>query len=171
MSLCQSRQGVARQDKAASAWRSVISLWTDIKIVIIVRVVGSCLGMTLIERLQIRQALPRLSHYWSVDKIVSGDPSYFYTWTWVLYELHGDKCIQAPNIRGSDLYNSCRSFHDSGRTIEVILKVAKRRDWIKVISIVHGCEQYLVSRFNREIVWQLDSKADSIAATLLSLCS
>ena len=42
---------------------------------------------------------------------------------------------------------------------------------VKVISIVHGCEQYLVSRFNREIVWQLDSKADSIAATLLSLCS
>ena len=58
ISLCQSRQGEARLDKAANAWRSVISLWTDIKIVIIVRVVGSCLGMTLIERLQIRQALP-----------------------------------------------------------------------------------------------------------------
>ena len=85
-------------------------------------------------------------------------------WAWV-------KCIKAPNIRGSDHYNSCRSFQDSGRTIAVILKVAKRRDWIKVISIVNGCEQYLVSRFNREIVWQLDSKADSIAATLLSLCS
>ena len=133
---------------------------------------GSLSRHALIAQLQVRRACARLSHYWSVDKIVSGDPSYFYTWTWVLYGLHGDKCIQAPNIRGSDHYNnSCRSFHDSGRTIEVILKVAKRRDWIKVISIVNGCEQYLVSRFNREIVWQLDSKADSIAATLLSLCS
>ena len=59
-------------------------------------------------------------------------------WAWV-------KCIKAANIIGTDHYNnSCRSFHDSGRTIAVILKVAKRRDWIKVISIVHGCEQYLV---------------------------
>lgn len=62
-------------------------------------------------------------------------------------------------------------FYDSGRTIAVLLKVAKRRYLSKVISIVNGCEQYLVARFNREIVWQLDSKADSIAATLLSLCS
>ena len=85
-------------------------------------------------------------------------------WAWV-------KCIVAPNIRGSDHYNSCRSFHDSGRAIAVILTVAKSARLVKVLSIVNGCEQYLVSRFNREIVWQLDSKADSIAATLLSLCS
>lgn len=42
---------------------------------------------------------------------------------------------------------------------------------INVISIVNGCELYLVSRLNCEIVWQVDSKADSIAATLLSLCN
>lgn len=133
---------------------------------------GSLSWHALIAQLQIRRACAWLCHYRSVDKIVSNDPSCLYSRDWVLYGLHGDKSIQAPNIRGTHHYNnSCRSSRNSGRTIAVILKVAKRRDWIKVISIVHGCEQYLVSRFNREIVWQLDSKADSIAATLLSLCS
>ena len=70
---------MARQDKAASAWRSVISLWTDNKIVIIVRVVGTCLWHDFDSTAADKTSLSKLSHYWSVYKMVSGDPSYFYT--------------------------------------------------------------------------------------------
>lgn len=137
----------------------------------LVIVVGACHGMTLIERLQI----------WQLEQGSVITCRFIRSWAAILHTsiLEPGCCMDcmeirvsiALNIRGTDHYNACRSVHDSGRTIAVILTVAKMRDWIKVISIVHGCEQYLVSRFNREIVWQLDSKADSIAATLLSLCS